>query len=311
MSVLKIKYYLIVLLLSVACSNSTSNNNNETNKKTNYDQEIREIIQSFPSPYSFNYCLVKTENYNDTLFLNNTNYNNIDSQYVAIALGIAIADLSFKYYHYKNIDLELKMIRKLSTKLDLNKYFELKDFKFHKNNDIANKLPQNIDSLLFLSAKGIENYIENNNSQNKYDEIISILFGFWLKNTYVLLYQSEKEDIVDIIGAEKLVVKEFWQIRTLLNDEKLERQIENLKIAFDKGSLHVIQPMPIITVIGDSVIIDDATEIYYEITDSDFNNIKKEITNTYNSILLDIRTDYNISLLFYPFVSLDATKHNK
>ncbi len=136
-SKIKLFYIFLLLVLVMSCSNSSNiESNNNIERQIDYTIEFNDLLSSFPSP---NYYLIVSkisEKYNDTLFLNTSNYNNIDSQYIDILLGIKIADLTFKYAHYKNIDLELEMIKKLSNKDGFDEHFDFNNFKFYKKSDI-------------------------------------------------------------------------------------------------------------------------------------------------------------------------------
>jgi hypothetical protein len=222
--------------------NTTTNNNAVVN-----EDQINEIISSFPSPvemaalmksldvpFSKKYLVdpALTEDYD----INNKK---------AFALGVLSADLGYlNVYERSSLIVEyLSAIKRLSDDLKISQFFDFQSLKrLATSND-------NIDSLQFLSVQSFQDMDGYLRSSGRSSQSLLVITGVWLEGLYLLTQVAKintDEKLINRIGEQKILFNMLYPIYVVYKDDPyfanlaeqmkdLQNIYENVEITYEEG----------------------------------------------------------------------------
>ncbi len=222
--------------------NTTTNNNAVVN-----EDQINEIISSFPSPvemaalmksldvpFSKKYLVdpALTEDYD----INNKK---------AFALGVLSADLGYlNVYERSSLIVEyLSAIKRLSDDLKISQFFDFQSLKrLATSND-------NIDSLQFLSVQSFQDMDGYLRSSGRSSQSLLVITGVWLEGLYLLTQVAKintDEKLINRICEQKILFNMLYPIYVVYKDDPyfanlaeqmkdLQNIYENVEITYEEG----------------------------------------------------------------------------
>ncbi len=244
---------MLVLQTTTSCKrehknidDNISDNTNTNNAVVNEDQ-INEIISSFPSPvemaalmkslevpFSKKYLIdpALTENYD----INNKK---------AFALGVLSADLGYlNVYERSSLIVEyLSAIKRLADDLKISQFFDFQSLKrLATSND-------NIDSLQFLSVQSFQDMDSYLRSSGRSSQSLLVITGVWLEGLYLLTQVAKlntNEKLINRIGEQKILFNMLYPIFIIYKDDPyfskmadmmkdLQNVYENVEITYEEG----------------------------------------------------------------------------
>ncbi len=272
------------LILVFSCQNKSRQVKANSSEQQNYEQSLRTIYYSLPSPVEIADLVQRYDFKLNTKLLNSLNnaqnYETVTAQ--AINLGIYSADFSYLVLFKQKplIEPYYKVINNLAQRLDLlnaigdSLITEIKD-----NLDNPGQLEGLFSDVLFKTNA----YLQDANRQ---DEATLIILGGWVETMYLTLSlikntpfdSSNYSQIYTLIADQKLIISNLQnliQTSTLKDKRKYLRQLRKInKILSRMRQTYTIK---IYDKIADTTIV--ATKVKYVFTQEDFTDLSKTVSN--------------------------------
>ncbi len=173
------------------------------------DENIRNIINSIPSPLEISFLIHDAGIIYDKSLLNsgdnvskyNTNYKK------ALNLGVYGTDLGYTDIYGQNQDgLEyLSAIKNLSDDLGIGQFFDF---------ELIRKLTEskgNLDSLLLVTSENFNKINDHFQDQNRANLSVMLLLGGWIESLHltcqVAMTQSGNEELMERVGEQKIILE--------------------------------------------------------------------------------------------------------
>jgi hypothetical protein len=204
---------------------------------------IRDIASSIPSPLEISFLIKDLEIKYETSILNPPqNVTKYTTEYQrALNLGIYGTDLGYTNIYEKNEDAlaYLNAIREVAEALKIGKFFD-----FEAIQKLASTR-DNLDTLLLVTTKNLENINEHLQEKKRPDLTILILTGGWIESLFLTCEVTKKQPNVLLktrIGEQKIILEQLLlllsfyeeynlEIKNLMQDlNKLNKIYENVKI---------------------------------------------------------------------------------
>jgi GMP synthase-like glutamine amidotransferase len=254
----KLPYLLTVFSLFVflfgACTPEKSGEEIEKEEKKNDKtpsgpaisiEVINDMVKSIPSPLEISFLIKDIEIKYDKTVLNaaenSKKYNN-DYQR-ALNLGVYSTDLGYANIYEQTQDalFYLGAVKEMADALKIGQFFDFNTIK---------KLAStrgNLDTLLLVTTKNLENINDHLQEKKRPDLTILILTGGWLESLYLTCEVTKKQPnelLKTRIGEQKIILEQlllllsFYEqknenIRNLISDfNKLNKIYENVKITY-------------------------------------------------------------------------------
>lgn len=240
------------------------------------DDNIRNIINSIPSPLEISFIIHDAGILYDKTMLNSSssvsNYNTNDKK--ALNLGVYGTDLGYTDIYGQNQDgIEyLSAIKELSDDLGIGQYF---DFELIRR---LTESKDNLDSLLLVTSDNFNRINDHFQEQNRSNLSVMLLLGGWIESLHltcqVAATQPDNQELKDRVGEQKIILENMiilldFYVKNNGSMKELETEIAELKTAFDKVEIvytyeeSTSEIVDGVLVIKDNssskIIIDDAT----------------------------------------------------
>ncbi len=286
--------FLILLCLGIfvsSCDEEVSTNNEqvETANDTTFvkaampEAMLNELIETLPSSMELTSIIKSTGAKFDLKNLNlSTNHVLYKTDYQrALNIGIYDADLCYVDL-YDRVELSMNYInaiKSLTDQLNVGDFFNI---------DALNRMAlinHDVDSVLYLSNKGLDDlnhHLEKNNRQN-----LSILIhlGNWLESVHIAteIVKDHRDDLLyEKIGEQKYEIDILLQIIQAYSKEdaffsELNIDFLNIKNEFDKITIDYVYKEPITKEINGQLVIEDQSTETVNITDENVHTISAAI----------------------------------
>jgi hypothetical protein len=253
----KLPYFLTIFSFSIvlfsACSQEKSIQEQEKEeKKTEKNSKpaisvevINDMVKSIPSPLEISFLIKDLEIKYDKSVLNtpeNVKKYNTDYQR-ALNLGVYSTDLGYANIYEQTQDalFYLNAVSEVAEALKIGKFFDFETIK---------KLAStrgNLDTLLLVTTKNLENINDHLQEKKRPDLTILILTGGWIESLFLTCEVTKKqanELLKTRIGEQKIILEQlllllsFYEnenenIKGLIGDfNKLNKIYENVKITY-------------------------------------------------------------------------------
>lgn len=206
---------------------------------------INDMVKSIPSPLEISFLIKDIEIKYDKTVLNaaeNAKKYNNDYQR-ALNLGVYSTDLGYANIYEQTQDalFYLGAVKEMADALKIGQFFDFNTIK---------KLAStrgNLDTLLLVTTKNLENINDHLQEKKRPDLTILILTGGWLESLYLTCEVTKKQPnelLKTRIGEQKIILEQlllllsFYEqknenIRNLISDfNKLNKIYENVKITY-------------------------------------------------------------------------------
>jgi hypothetical protein len=250
--------------------------NVETNKVDISDDNIRNIINSIPSPLEISFIIQDAGILYDKTMLNESSnvskYSTNDKK--ALNLGVYGTDLGYTDIYGQNQDgIEyLSAIKDLSEDLGIGQYF---DFALIRS---LTESKNNLDSLLLVTSDNFNRINDHFQEQNRANLSVMLLLGGWIESLHltcnVASSPSGSQDLKDRVGEQKIILENMMILMDFYvkNDgsmKEMKEEIASLKEAYSKVEIvytyeeSTSEIVDGVLIIKDnsssSIVIDDAT----------------------------------------------------
>lgn len=205
------------------------------------DENIRNIINSIPSPLEISFLIHDTGiQYDKSKLSSGNNVSRYNSNHKrALNLGVYGTDLGYTDIYSQSQDgIEyLSAIKKLADDLGIGQFFSF---------DIIRKLTEsgdNLDSLLLVTSDNFNRINDHFQEHNRSALSVLLLLGGWIESLHltcqVTLQQMGNKSLRERIGEQKIILENMTillEVYTKDNHygESLMKQMDELEAAFEE-----------------------------------------------------------------------------
>ena len=255
------------------------------------DENIRNIINSIPSPLEISFLIHDTGIQYDKSKLSSGNnvsrYNSNDKR--ALNLGIYGTDLGYTDIYSQSQDgIEyLTAIKKLADDLGIGQYFSF---------DLIQKLTEsgdNLDSLLLVTSDNFNRINDHFQEQNRSALSVLLLLGGWIESLHltcqVTLQQMDNKNLRERIGEQKIILENMTILLEVYSKEdhyfeSLMKQMSELEAAFEEVEIVYTYAESTSEVIDGVLVIKDNSTSEVKISDENVIEIARVTENFRNSV---------------------------
>lgn len=260
----------------------------KTSKPPAISKEVlSDIIKSIPSPLEISF-LIKDLNiaYEKKVLSNADDLSKFNNNYKqAINLGIYSTDLGYSNIYGQTQDAlnYLTAVKTMADGLKIGQHFDFKTIK-----KLASAR-DNLDSLLLVTNKNLEDINEHLQEKGRPDLTILILTGGWVEALYLTCEVAKKkpnELLNNRIGDQKIILDQLLLLLSFYDDnaniKSLIEQMNRLQKMYENVKITVKTKQSTIKTTGDVIEVGGDSESIIEFTAKDLDNIlnvTKEIRN--------------------------------
>lgn len=251
----------------------------KTSKAPAISKEVlSDIIKSIPSPLEISF-LIKDLNipYEGKILNNPDNISKYNTNYKqALNLGIYSTDLGYANIYARTQDAlnYLTAVKGMADGLKIGQHFDFKTIK----KLAATK--DNLDSLLLVTNKNLEDINDHLQEKGRPDLTILILTGGWIEALYLTCEVAKKkpnELLNNRIGDQKIILDQLLLLLSFYDDnpniKTLIEQMNRLQKMYENVKITVKTKQATTKVQGDVIEVGGESESIIEFTAKDLDNI--------------------------------------
>ena len=247
------------------------------------EQAIASILEQIPSPLETSVLLKQSgTKYNESILNSPSNESKYNTNFKkALNLGIYGTDLGYtNIYEQKMAGIKyLSSIKSLADDLGIGQYFDMETIgKLAANS-------RNLDSLLLITTQNFNSINKYLQGENKSNLSVLLLVGGWLEameiTCQVAVADKTNAQLKETIGAQKIVLEQLALLLSFYEGEAqmadLSNDLKNLKVLFDAIEITYTYKESTMEIVNGVAVIKDNSTTTIDITDSDVQNIQKNI----------------------------------
>ncbi len=256
------------------------------------DENIRNIINSIPSPLEISFLIHDAGISYDKSLLNSgdnvSKYNTNNKK--AINLGIYGTDLGYTDIYGQSQDgIEyLSAIKDLADDLGIGQFFDFA---------LISKLTEskgNLDSLLLVTSENFNRINSHFQEQNRSNLSVMLLLGGWIESLHltcqVAISRAGNEELNERVGEQKIILENMEILLDFYskNDEgfeEIDKDIKALSNAFDKVEIIYTYEESTSEIIDGILVIKDNSSSKVLISDETIKEIAELVTEMRKRII--------------------------
>lgn len=288
------------MLSFVGCGSSNKEAENEEDAEDSLeaqgpsidDQTISAILESIPSPLEISVLLKESgTKYSSSILNSADNLSKYNNNYKkALNLGIYGTDLGYTNIYQQNQDgiKYLSAIKSLADGLNIGQFFDVETIGRLATNS------KNLDSLLLITTQNFNSINKYLQTQSRANLSVLLLTGGWLEameiTCQVASAHPKNKELQEKIGEQKIILENIVLLLGFYKDTdenmaSLLKDMEELKIAFDKINIVYTYKESTMEVVDGVAVIKDNSTTTIQITPEDIENIKKATQSVRSKII--------------------------
>ncbi len=296
---MKLTVITLVALFLTACGSSKKpdeqaflNSLDSAKSGPTIDEEvINSILQQIPSPLEISVLLKESgTKYNMTLLNTPDNLSKYNSNYKkALNLGVYGTDLGYTNIYEQNKDgiKYLTSIKSLADGLNIGQFFDIETIGRLATNS------KNLDSLLLITTQNFNSINHYLQTQSRANLSVLLLIGGWVEAMQITCQVAAKDvknkELHEKIGEQKIILEQIVLLLSFYKEDAnmalLLKDMEELKVAFDKINITYTYKESTMEVVDGVAIIKDNSSTTINITDQDVEAIKTLTNSLRNKII--------------------------
>lgn len=250
------------------------------------EEVISSILQQIPSPLEISVLLKESGAKYNVGYLNTAeNRSKYNSNFKkALNLGVYGTDLGYTNIFEKSEDgvKYLAAINELADGLNIGQFFDIKTISRLATNS------KNLDSLLLITTQNFNSINHYLQTQSRANLSVLLLTGGWVEAVQITCQVASQNpsnrQLKETIGEQKIILEQIILLLGFYKDDtniaSLLKDMEELKLAFDKINIVYTYKESTMEVINGVAVIKDNSTTTIDVTDEDI----KSITSLTNSI---------------------------
>ncbi len=296
---MKLTVITLVALFLTACGSSKKpdeqaflNSLDSAKSGPTIDEEvINSILQQIPSPLEISVLLKESgTKYNITLLNTPDNLSKYNSNYKkALNLGVYGTDLGYTNIYEQNKDgiKYLTSIKSLADGLNIGQFFDIETIGRLATNS------KHLDSLLLITTQNFNSINHYLQTQSRANLSVLLLIGGWVEAMQITCQVATKDvknkELHEKIGEQKIILEQIVLLLSFYKEDAnmalLLKDMEELKVAFDKINITYTYKESTMEVVDGVAIIKDNSSTTINITDQDVEAIKTLTNSLRNKII--------------------------
>lgn len=256
------------------------------------DATIGAILESIPSPLEISVLLKESGTKYSASILNSADniskYNNNYKK--ALNLGIYGTDLGYTNIYQQNQDgiKYLTSIKSLADGLNIGQFFDIETIGRLATNS------KNLDSLLLITTQNFNSINKYLQTQSRANLSVLLLTGGWLEameiTCQVAASNPKNKELQEKVGEQKIILENIILLLGFYKDTddnmaSLLKDMEELKVAFDKINIVYTYKESTMEVVNGVAVIKDNSTTTIQITTQDIENIRKATESVRTKII--------------------------
>jgi hypothetical protein len=256
------------------------------------DATIGAILESIPSPLEISVLLKESGTKYSASILNSADniskYNNNYKK--ALNLGIYGTDLGYTNIYQQNQDgiKYLTSIKSLADGLNIGQFFDIETIGRLATNS------KNLDSLLLITTQNFNSINKYLQTQSRANLSVLLLTGGWLEameiTCQVAASNPKNKELQEKVGEQKIILEDIILLLGFYKDTddnmaSLLKDMEELKVAFDKINIVYTYKESTMEVVNGVAVIKDNSTTTIQITTQDIENIRKATESVRTKII--------------------------
>ncbi len=249
------------------------------------EEVISSILQQIPSPLEISVLLKESGAKYNVSYLNTAeNRSKYNSNFKkALNLGVYGTDLGYTNIFEKSEDgvKYLAAINELADGLNIGQFFDIKTISRLATNS------KNLDSLLLITTQNFNSINHYLQTQSRANLSVLLLTGGWVEAVQITCQVASQNpsnrQLKETIGEQKIILEQIILLLGFYKDDtniaSLLKDMEELKVAFDKINIVYTYKESTMEVINGVAVIKDNSTTTIDVTDEDIKNITS-LTNS-------------------------------